>query len=813
MRILRKINVPTLLLLGIAAFFICSVPESSLYSRLFWYQSSPGEVIDLTEDVRYFASEKPIDLLETVPGDTAFQNMLAANYDDLVTPNWCMQVDIAKYTSFIQHEPSVVSFDYHMLSGFRAYLQLPDGSLEELPAKVKGTLCYVVTLPSSLPTDSKLLASFEFSPTPFNVSLWHDSAFHRFEDRLLLYLVFGLTITFAFLCVNIFLYDVTGAKRYLIHFFALLFALTTSTLFSGVASVLFGYQCTMLVDSFMALSSSLSFLFSSIFVFLFFKLKQFGKVFLIGLCGIVALTMLFLCTLLLFPPNIPQSIFNILSIAYYLYHISAVVTCLIKRYPISRYYLIGVTLTIACLVVYMLSTFAVIPLTFFSTHIVVFSIVPLEAILFTVSIFDQVKVEKRYAEALEYQAYLDHSRISALLISENQLNDNLLFLQNLIDSIPFPIYFSNQSGDLIGVNQKFTKLTGQAFLPDLNSHFNFYSESLTKQLNEIDLDLLHNPRLSLYEYSGPFFHAPSCSLNFFKSVFFDKEGYPAGVVTVIVDVTTVKEAEAQLRNNKQQLEQLVYQRTQELHRLNEALNLDIEQRKVTESSLQESQTKLRELATELTLVEERERRAISTYIHDNISQSLALSKIIVNQMEENTVSGEVKQNLHHLAELIGEAVSQTRSMISDLGSPILHEYGLYAALESLGEKMFASRKIKYDLNFEAPEIQLNDRTNVLLYAICKELIYNIIKHANASYVHIKITIISKAMQILVCDNGVGFNQTSSSLVGLAQSNFGLFSIRERLASIGGSIHIESASQSGTKICLEIPLIKDLLQEL
>jgi len=93
---------------------------------------------------------------------------------------------------------------------------------------------------------------------------------------------------------------------------------------------------------------------------------------------------------------------------------------------------------------------------------------------------------------------------------------------------------------------------------------------------------------------------------------------------------------------------------------------------------------------------------------------------------------------------------------------------------------------------------------VLLYRVVSELLNNIIKHAGADLIQVSVLELKNMLYISVIDNGAGFNCNEQSEL-MAKGGFGLFSIRERLDSIHGSLSLESECHKGTRALIEVPL--------
>ncbi len=231
---------------------------------------------------------------------------------------------------------------------------------------------------------------------------------------------------------------------------------------------------------------------------------------------------------------------------------------------------------------------------------------------------------------------------------------------------------------------------------------------------------------------------------------------------------------------------------------------DITERKRAEEALIEYQEKLRSLASQLTLAEERERRRIATEVHDNLGQALALVQIKLDELRSSASSADIAELLDPILVHIERASEQARSLIFELSPPILYEFGLEAALEWLADKINEEHGLNSRLIDDGRPKPLKEDISVLLFQIVRELLVNVVKHARASNVIISMQRVNDNATVIVADDGVGaekIERDSSDFTG----GFGLFSIRERLRDIGGEFNIESEVGNGTRVTLSVPL--------
>lgn len=231
---------------------------------------------------------------------------------------------------------------------------------------------------------------------------------------------------------------------------------------------------------------------------------------------------------------------------------------------------------------------------------------------------------------------------------------------------------------------------------------------------------------------------------------------------------------------------------------------DITERKQAEEALRDYQSQLRSLATELALSGDRERRQIATELHDNVGQTLAVVKLRLGELGR-TVPHHLTSHLGELASLVDDAIAETRSLTGQLSPPALWELGLEAAIESLCDQLGDRYSIECRFVDDGQDKPLKDEARAALYRATRELLMNIVKHAHAGSAAVRIGREQAHVWITVEDNGAGFELPPSPA---AEGEFGLFSIRERLTHLGGSVSIESKPGQGTRVTMVAPLATD-----
>ena len=228
-----------------------------------------------------------------------------------------------------------------------------------------------------------------------------------------------------------------------------------------------------------------------------------------------------------------------------------------------------------------------------------------------------------------------------------------------------------------------------------------------------------------------------------------------------------------------------------------------------EKRARQYQAHLKSLASELSLAEERERHRIATMLHDQISQSLVISKIKLEAMRKSGYGLDLDKAIEDICNSLGRAIQDTRTLTFDLSNPVLYELGFETAVaEWLTNEIQAKCSISTKFEDDGQNKPLNDNIRVFLFRDVRELLINVVKHAHAKNVKVSIRKTGNAISITVQDDGVGFDPAEVTYSAIKKGEFGLFSIREHLEQSGGQLEIESEPGQGCKVTMTAPLKTD-----
>lgn len=238
---------------------------------------------------------------------------------------------------------------------------------------------------------------------------------------------------------------------------------------------------------------------------------------------------------------------------------------------------------------------------------------------------------------------------------------------------------------------------------------------------------------------------------------------------------------------------------------------DITQRKEAERKLLEYQQQLRSLASQLSLTEARERKRIAADLHDRIGQALALTRIKLGTLKAGSGSAKQIRSIDETIDLIDVTIREVRTLIFNLSSPLLYEVGLKAALEQLVEQFQDEHGILISLEDDELPKPIDIDGSVVLFQAVRELMLNVVKHARARHIRVSINCRNNSIEITVQDDGAGFDVSRNAFRPGREGGYGLFSIRERLEYLGGSLAVESLPGRGTRAALALELNHDTIK--
>ena len=202
--------------------------------------------------------------------------------------------------------------------------------------------------------------------------------------------------------------------------------------------------------------------------------------------------------------------------------------------------------------------------------------------------------------------------------------------------------------------------------------------------------------------------------------------------------------------------------------------------------------------------EEKERRRIAKDLHDSLGSLLTSAKIQLNQTFKDVSALTENIKLVKAQEIISDAADEVRRISHDMMPDALVNLGLQVAIEDLVQSIHHPEELKVSTYFfDLDEGVLSDQQQLGLYRIVQELTQNVLKHAQASQLIIQLSQEEEMLQLLVEDDGVGFDPAVME----KEEGIGLKNIRSRVQYLGGSMTVDSKPGGPTLFQIDVPVVE------
>lgn len=234
-----------------------------------------------------------------------------------------------------------------------------------------------------------------------------------------------------------------------------------------------------------------------------------------------------------------------------------------------------------------------------------------------------------------------------------------------------------------------------------------------------------------------------------------------------------------------------------------AILTDITENKRAEAALAQSEARLRMLSTQLLTAQEHERKRVSRELHDGLGQSLtALRFKLEDAFSEPCAFGPQPQSetLSALLLAIRGLIEEVHRISMDLRPSMLDDLGILATIKwFLREFQASCSSINIEKTIRLEEREVPEPLKTVIFRVLQEAFNNIAKHSRAQRVQLYLGRRDRGIELIVRDDGVGFDLNDALPAGGARRGLGIASIRERIELSGGSFDIESTKGGGTTI--------------
>lgn len=387
---------------------------------------------------------------------------------------------------------------------------------------------------------------------------------------------------------------------------------------------------------------------------------------------------------------------------------------------------------------------------------------------------------------LDKVALLRLKEVEDKLYKQIQLSENRLKeIESIYNNVPVGLCILDRDLRFVRVNDHLSKIHGipaedhigvkiSELLPDLTG-------DIEPELRQVLDTGTARMDVELYGETPARPGLERCLLEHWLPLY-NHQGEMIGINMVIEEITEQKKYEEKLQHLNSLLEKRVAERT-----------------KVAENRAD----KLREVALQMTEVEEKERQRLARVLHDDLQQLLIGAKFNTHLLSKR-LSGEkeIKEEIDEISQILDQSIESSRSLSYELNPPFLHDEGLLRALQWLTDmRHMQGLSIQIQCEKKLPELSKN--LKIFLFQAVRELLINIIKHARTDEAELRLSYMEDNLFIEVIDNGKGFDVRELESGGSA--GMGLRSIREKLDLMNGKLEISSEPGRGSHFTLQVPV--------
>jgi signal transduction histidine kinase len=212
-------------------------------------------------------------------------------------------------------------------------------------------------------------------------------------------------------------------------------------------------------------------------------------------------------------------------------------------------------------------------------------------------------------------------------------------------------------------------------------------------------------------------------------------------------------------------------------------------------------TRVRALATAVIDAGDRERASLARELHDSTAQQLAALVLQLSAATRDCRDPVLRDRLDAMREQAKATLEEVRLLSHTVHPRVLDDLGLTAALEKLGREVHDMSGLAVEV-VSGADAELSATSAAVLYRIAQAAVHNVVKHARARRVDVRLTIAGPDAVLEIVDDGRGFDVVDADQ---RRPGMGLFTMRERVALAGGHFDIQSAPGAGTRIRAAVPL--------
>jgi signal transduction histidine kinase len=221
-------------------------------------------------------------------------------------------------------------------------------------------------------------------------------------------------------------------------------------------------------------------------------------------------------------------------------------------------------------------------------------------------------------------------------------------------------------------------------------------------------------------------------------------------------------------------------------------------------------SELGQLNRRLESAKEDERRFIARELHDDLGQTLTALKLRLKINARSTDLEQIERDGALTFSMVDSLIDRVRKLSLDLRPALLDEVGLIPALRAYLDAQAAISEVEMDLDVSSFVGRAAPESEMACFRIVQEAVTNVLRHAGARRVSVRLEQQTDRLQILVSDDGLGIG-AGKALDAAAQGHLGIVGMRERARALGGDFAIDSQPGAGTSVRVTLPIGRDDLE--
>ena len=221
--------------------------------------------------------------------------------------------------------------------------------------------------------------------------------------------------------------------------------------------------------------------------------------------------------------------------------------------------------------------------------------------------------------------------------------------------------------------------------------------------------------------------------------------------------------------------------------------------------LERAQERLRQLSHRLLQAQETERRHVARDLHDEIGQALTALKLNLREVEGLNDPVQATKMIVDSLHITDQLIQHIRNIALDLRPSLLDELGLVSALQWYVTRQAERAGWTVDYSAQEYERRPSPEIEITCFRVLQEALTNVARHAKATHLSVTLSQSEDSMQLVVQDNGVGFDVEAGRARARSGNSIGLLGMEERVHLAGGSIDVQSQPHNGTSVMVRFPI--------